>query len=126
LYISIPKIPTVFIRNTLIAQVISSTIDEFNFEEQDVIFAYCCENMPVKEAASLAGVSMRYAIATLVMFSEKLSFKIRVFEKTGKYDTTDTQDVKKLLERERKKKGRERRLAGCYAERRKRFRCIPS
>lgn len=78
--IVIPKIPSQFLNNPLISQVLASTLQEFNFEEQAAIFLYCVIDLPIKEISEKIELSILYVTSTLVLFSEKLSFKLGVFE----------------------------------------------
>lgn len=98
--IKMPKIPTAFVKNSPIDQVLCLTIDEFNFEEQSVIYLYCFINLSVSEITALTKLSTLHVVSILSLYSERLASKLRVFKKAVPYDTADTVSVKEMFELE--------------------------
>ena len=70
-----------------IAQVLFSTIDEFNFEEQAIIFLCCHVKLAIEGIVNLTKMPTLYTISTLLIFSEKLAFKLGIFEQVPALDT---------------------------------------
>lgn len=96
--VPMPKIPRQFLDAPLIAQVLASTINEFNFEEQTIIYLYCTVGLPIKEVVHMTELSESYVASTLVLFKERLSFKLNVFETTIEGAAPDKVSVRELFE----------------------------
>jgi len=79
--ISMPEIPRVLIENELIREVLHASVDEFNFEEQNVIFLYCFVGLTVCEIVNIEELSIAYVASVLVLYSERLRFKLTIFQK---------------------------------------------
>ena len=93
-----PKIPRAFIKNISISRVLHLAINEFNFEEQSAIVLYFFAELPVSEIATLTKLSAFHVISTLVLYTERLAFKVNVFKKAVPYDATDLASVREVLE----------------------------
>ena len=76
-----PQISRRFLENKLIMQVLCSTIEDFNFEEKATIYLYCIIDMPVEEITKMTSLSEIHVLSTLIMYFERLTFKLKVFEK---------------------------------------------
>lgn len=104
--VTIPKIPRTFLKNFLISQVLYTTIDGFNFEEQNVIFLYCFVSLPISEIAALAELSEVHVVSILTLYSERLRFKLDIFKKSVPYDTADVVSVRDMLDEAKRFNGR--------------------
>ena len=98
----IPKIPKTFLENDLIRQVLYHTIAEFNFEEQMAIFLYCFVKMPMDEISDLEGMPLNYVASVLVLYAQRLNFKVETFKKAVFYDVNCQIDIKEMFEIEMK------------------------
>jgi len=78
--IVMPLIPVELLNNKSIARTLYSTINEFSFNEQTVIYLYCALSLPIKEIGNRTAMPGTYVKETLLLFSESLSFKLYVFE----------------------------------------------
>jgi len=96
--IAIQKIPRVFITNTRINQVLRLTIDEFSYEEKIIIYLYYLVELDINEIVSLTEIPRLYVISTLVLYYERLSFKLNVFKKSVSYDMTDLVPIQEMFE----------------------------
>jgi len=96
--ITIQKIPRAFIADAQINQVLSLTVDEFNYEEKIIIYLYCLAELDIGEISSLAEVPRWYVMSTLVLYYERLSFKLNVFKKAVSYDVTDLVSIREMFE----------------------------
>jgi len=92
-----PKIPKRFLNDPLISTILASTIQEFNFEEQTVIYLYCSVNLSVEEIKDATELPILYITSTLILFAERLCFKLGVFEEAI-YDTNNRVSVNELFE----------------------------
>jgi len=98
--ISMPKIPRAFISNPHVCRVLYSTIEEFNFEEKTVIYLYCFAKLTVDEIADLTELSALYIVSTLTLYSERMSFKLGVFERAVHHSTDDLISMQEVFEME--------------------------
>jgi len=96
--ITIQKIPRAFIADAQINQVLSLTVDEFNYEEKIIIYLYCFAELDISEIADLTEVPRWYVMSTLVLYYERLSFKLNVFKKAVPYDVTDLVSIQEMFE----------------------------
>jgi len=96
--VDMPKIPKEFVENSPIIQVLQETINEFNCEEKSIIYLYCFISLSVNEIATLSELSTSYVVSTLVLYSEKLAFKLDVFKKAVPYDDIDLVPIQELFE----------------------------
>jgi len=96
--ITIEKIPRAFITDTQINQVLLLTIEEFNYEEKIIIYLYCFAELDINKIADLVEVSRWYVKSTLVLYYERLSFKINIFKKAVPYDVTDLVTIQEMFE----------------------------
>jgi len=96
--VAIPQIPRAFIKNDRINQVLHLTVNEFNYEEKTVIHLYCLVNLSIEEIAALTKLSPTYVKSTLVLYSEKLAFKLEVFKKAVAHDATDLVPIAEVLD----------------------------
>jgi len=98
--INMPQIPKAFMENSLISQVLRLTINEFNYEEKMIIFLYCFVKLPINEIAALTKLTPFRVVSTLVLYSERLEFKLDVFKKAVPYDTTNLISVGEMFDLE--------------------------
>jgi len=98
--IDMPKIPKEFIYDSPIIQVLQENINEFNSEEKNIIYLYCFIKLSVDEIASLCDLSVLYVVGTLVLFSERMAFKLDIFKKAVSYDDANLMSVQELFELE--------------------------
>jgi len=96
-----PKVPRDFVNNPKIAMVLHHTINEFDFEEQDVIHLYGVVKLPVREIITLTNFTPSRVISILTLYSERLASKLSVFRKAIPYGTADSVSVAEILELEK-------------------------
>jgi len=95
---TIQKIPRAFITDTQINQVLRLTIEEFNYEEKIIIYLHCLAELDISKIADLTEISRWYVKSTLVLYYERLSFKLNVFKKAVPYDITDLVSIQEMFE----------------------------
>jgi len=96
--IAIQKIPRAFIADTQINQVLCLTIEEFNYEEKIIIYLYCLAELDINKIADLTEMPRWYVMSTLLLYYERLSFKLNVFKKAVPYDVTDFVSIQEMFE----------------------------
>jgi len=79
-----PKIPQQFLANPTIAMVLCVTITNFTFEEQTAIYFYCTKNLSIGDVAAITELDVLYITNALLVFAERLSFLLNVFENAEK------------------------------------------
>lgn len=99
-HITMPKIPKAFIDNYPVSQILYLTINEFNSEEQAVIYLYCMIKLPISEITDLTELSHLHIISTLLLYSEKLAFKLGIFEKAVPHNINEFVSVGEMFELE--------------------------
>ena len=97
-------IPTAFIGNPRIYWVLYLTINEFNCNEQRIIYLHHLVMLPISEITSLTKLSMPNVESILVTYSQKLAFKLGVFKKAVPYDAENQISINEMFELEFGKK----------------------
>ena len=95
--IEMPKIPSIFIKKTQIGSVLSATINEFVYEEKQVIFLYCVTEMAIEDIAALTELPVPYIVSILTVYAERLVFKLDVFKKAISYNPAEMATVADLI-----------------------------
>lgn len=98
--VSTLKIPRSFISHSKISSVLLLTINEFNYEEQSVIYLYYLVKLPISEIATFTELTVMHVISTLVLYSEKLAARLSIFKKVLSYDENDMVSIKEMFELE--------------------------
>jgi len=98
--ITMPKIPKTFIENPTIRQALYLTINDFNFEEQAVIYLYCFIELSIREIVILTELSTLHVVGSLILYSERLGFKVNVFKTAAKCNILDLVPVIEMFETE--------------------------
>jgi len=98
--VAMPTIPRPLMNHNCIRQVLYLTIDDFNYEEKRIIYLYCIVELSIGNIVKLTKLSALYVIGTLLLYSERLAFKLGVFNKTISYDVTDLATIKEMFELE--------------------------
>ena len=100
--VQMPRIPQILSDNYLIREVLYSTVNEFHFDEQSIIYLYCFIGMSTSEIVSLEEVDPIYVDIVLSHFSKKLKHKVDLFERALSYhkidDVEDSISTKDLFE----------------------------
>jgi len=96
--ITIQKIPRAFITDAKINQVLYLTIEDFNYEEKIIIYLYYFAELDISEIADMTEIPKWYVTSTLVLYYERLSFKLNVFKKAVLYDVTDLVSIREMFE----------------------------
>jgi len=96
--IAIQKIPRAFIADAQINQVLSLTVDEFNYEEKIIIYLHCLVELDINKIADLTEMPRWYVTSTLVLYYKRLSFKLNVFKKAVSYDVNDLVPIREMFE----------------------------
>ena len=81
--VNMPKIPREFSENPMIREVLYSTVNEFHFDEQSIIYLYCFIGLSIGEIASLSDMEASYIHIVLSHFASKLDQKINIFKKAS-------------------------------------------
>ena len=95
--IHMPEIPRAFITNDNAKLILSHTVEEFAFEEQQVIYYYCYLSMPVTGIAKTMDLTETHVSSVLGLYCERLKSLLAFFKKTLPYDSHDRLDVKEIL-----------------------------
>jgi len=107
--IVLPLIPKCFLDDPSIAQILASTINEFEFEEKVAIYLFCTTNLSINEIATITELFEFSTKKALLRFVESLSVKLSIFEDDEKSSSSDKafvrelfalENVKNMLERE--------------------------
>ena len=96
-----PKIPKEFLANVKIGAVLRHTITEFNYEEKQAICYYHLVTQSISEVAVFTGLPVSHVIGTLLVYAERLTYKLDVFKTAVQYDEFGVVDVKDMLEEEK-------------------------
>ncbi|MCL1788540.1 MAG: hypothetical protein FWG38_11185 [Defluviitaleaceae bacterium] len=100
--VAMPTIPKAFIDNDRIRQVLCYTASEFNYEEKRAIFLYCVVKLSIDEIATHVELPIPHVVSALVLYAQRLNFKLDVFKKAVPYDKAKQLSVMDLFEREAK------------------------
>ena len=92
-----PKVPRVFVEYPKIKHELCHTIEEFNFEEKEAIYLYSILNLPISEIAEITALSRTHVMGVLILYSERLRFKLGVFKKAISYNANDLLPVSEVL-----------------------------
>lgn len=99
-YVKMPKVPNAFLKSYLVNKALCLVIDGFTAEEQTVIYLYCVGKQPISEIVNLTELTFPHVISILMLYSEKLAFKIDIFKKALSYDANELVSVGEMLELE--------------------------
>jgi len=95
--IVIPDIPKSFLDHDRAKSVLCHTLNEFDDDEQAVIFYYCYLNLSIDEISELIDLSPAHVKSVLIIYAEKLTFKLDVFMKCLPYNSEDLLPVGAIL-----------------------------
>ena len=95
--INMPEIPRAFINNVNAKRILSHTVEEFAFEEQQVIYYYCYLSMPVQGIAKAMELTEIHVASVLGLYSERIKSLLAFFTKTLPHDSQDKLNVKEIL-----------------------------
>ena len=87
--IKMPKVPKIYIEHPKVKHELRDTIEFFSIEEQEAIYLYCFSDMPVCEIMKKTELSQTHVVGVLILYSERLKFKLRVFKKAMPYNASD-------------------------------------
>lgn len=96
----IPKIPQTLVIHPKISLVLFHVITEFNYEEQNAIYLFCLEEIPIKKIEVLTGMTKRRIESTLMLYAERLAIKLEIFCKAIDCKGDDMLSAGCLLESE--------------------------
>jgi len=91
-----PKIPKVFIEHPRVKYELRDTIEAFNVEEQEAICLYCLLDMPISEITEATELSQTHVVSVLILYSERLKFKLGVFKKAMPYNASDLLSISEM------------------------------
>jgi len=91
--IEMPNVPKAFIHHPKVRQVLCHTIEEFNFEEQMAIYLYGVLDLPINEIAISTELSQDRIICVLMLYAERLAYKVDVFKKAVPYNSDEIASV---------------------------------
>jgi len=100
MYVTAPKIPRAFVKNSRIGQVLYLTINEFNVNERKIVYLYFYVKLPIGKIAKLSDLTPRHVTSVLMLYCEKMLSKIDIFKKAVPHDTNDTVSISEMLELE--------------------------
>jgi len=92
-----PDIPRAFIVNNNAKRILAHTVEEFGFEEQQVIYYYCYLSMPVDGIAWLLELSELHVTSVLGLYSERVKSLLTFFKKALPHDANDGLHIKEIL-----------------------------
>ena len=95
--INMPEIPRAFVTNANAKFILSHTVEEFAFEEQQVIYYYCYLALPINGIAKVMDLTEMHVASVLGLYSERLRSLLAFFMKTLPHDTHDKLTVKEIL-----------------------------
>ena len=91
-------IPKAFIHEESSKLFLCSLIENFNFEEKQAIY-YCTiiDNASIEEVAKKIDLTPDHVIGVLLIYSERLKYKLNFFKKIIPYDEDDTMSLEDML-----------------------------
>ena len=92
-----PDIPRAFIDNSKAKRILSYTVEEFAFEEQQVIYYYCYLAEPIQGIAQVLGLTELHVTSVLGLYCERIKYLLAFFKKALPYDSHDKLNVKEIL-----------------------------
>ncbi|MCL2364325.1 MAG: hypothetical protein FWC71_06635 [Defluviitaleaceae bacterium] len=95
--VDMPDIPRAFINNVNAKLILSHTVEEFAFEEQQVIYYYCYLAIPASMIAKAMDMTEAHINSVLGLYCERLKSTLAFFMKALPYDSQDKLDVKEIL-----------------------------
>jgi len=91
-------VPKAFMQNANAKQVLRDLINDFNFEEKQVIYYYFAMDEPtVADIARITELSVIHVISVLNLYAERLTAKLDFFKKIIDYDVNELLPVSELL-----------------------------
>ena len=82
-------IPKQFTTHPKISLVLHYTVEEFNFEEQAIIYLYYLANTPIEEIAHNTALSSLYVTSTITLYAQRLDQKVQLFKRAVAYNPQD-------------------------------------
>ncbi|MCL2425353.1 MAG: hypothetical protein FWD05_03340 [Oscillospiraceae bacterium] len=92
------NIPKAFIQEESSKLFLCNLIENFNFEEKQAIY-YCTvvDNASIDEIAKKIELTPEHVIGVLLIYSERLKYKLNFFKKIMPYDENDTIPLEEML-----------------------------
>ncbi|MCL2363626.1 MAG: hypothetical protein FWC71_03065 [Defluviitaleaceae bacterium] len=97
LEINMPDIPRAFIANRQASRILMHTVDEFGFEERQVIYYYCYLSVPIHHIAWLLEMTELHVAGVLGLYSERIRAQLDFFKRALPHDTNDALSIKEIL-----------------------------
>ena len=94
--IKMPDIPRSFIANNHAKRILAHAVDEFGFEERQVIYYYCYLSVPVQGIAWLE-MTEPHVISVLGLYSARIINLLELFKKVLPHDSNDEISIKAIL-----------------------------
>jgi len=92
-----PEIPRAFINNANARRILSHMVEEFAFEEQQVIYYYCYLSMPVTGIAKVMDLTEMHVVSVLGLYCERVKSLLAFFTRALPHDSHDRLNVKEIL-----------------------------
>jgi len=97
LQINMPEIPRAFVANRKTLRILAHAVEEFGFEEQQVIYYYCHMSVPIHGIAWLLEMTELHVASVLGLYSERVKSLLDFFKKALPHDSSDWLDIKEIL-----------------------------
>ena len=93
----VPKIPKAFMVHNNIMQILSTTVFEFGYEEQQAIYYHYFLDLPPGVIARVVQLSKKHVVNTLGLYAQRLEVKLDFFKRVQPYDENETVQVRDIL-----------------------------
>ena len=97
LEIKMPDIPRSFIANNHARRILAHAVDEFGFEERQVIYYYCYLSVSVNGIAWLLEMTELHVASVLGLYSERIKDLLNLFGKALPHNSNDGISIKAIL-----------------------------
>jgi len=97
LEIKMPDIPRSFIANDNAKRILAHAVDEFGFEEQQVIYYYCYLSVPIHNIAWLLEMTELHVASVLGLYCARITDLLAFFKKALPHDNTNKISIKAIL-----------------------------
>ena len=95
------KIPKSFMNHDDISFLMHEVLNDFSYEERQVIYFYCISDISIDDIAKATKLSKEYVVSVLSLYLERLNIKLHFFKSFMYYGEEDFLLVGEMLLSER-------------------------
>ena len=95
--LKMPEIPRAFINHEKVKHVLCSTIEDFDYEEQQAIYFFCFMGLPTKAISKAVKLTETHVVSVIGLYAERLASKLCLFKKALPYNADDMLQVSEIL-----------------------------